>query len=193
MFDIATRPQLDPDLAADIYMDWRLARAPGVASYPSTNYVTTNRIPSTSTVVLATYTLELEDTLATAIVQSLFTDARAGRDDVLPAGASRRGWVGAEFLGQVDGQVDSWGSLLWLLRYSKSTVNVLGQAELYAREALAWLVRDGIAERVTAAAQWVGDAQQRLALRPQIYKPDNPLPVYDVLWGTSLMRWSTLQ
>ena len=37
----------------------------------------------------------------------------------------------------------------------------------------------------------VDPAQERLALRPQIYKPRQSKPVYDVLWGTSILRWGT--
>lgn len=192
MFDIATRPETVATLAADIPMDWRLVRAATAESYPHTDYLTADRVPVTTAEVLATYVMELEDTLATAVTLSLFTDARAGRDDDVPPGADRGGWVGDEFVSErIDGKLDTWGSLLWLIRTSKSTDSVLARAQLYTQEALAWLVRDGIAERIVVSTEWAGAQQQRLALRPQIYKPRQSKPVYDVLWGTSILRWGT--
>ncbi|MEW6647182.1 MAG: phage GP46 family protein [Pseudomonadota bacterium] len=84
--------------------------------------------------------------LRTAVIVSLFTDARAETDDELPAGdGDRRG---------------SWddpqrGSRLWLLAREKQTARTLERAREYAEEALAWLVEDGIARAVTVTAEWV--------------------------------------
>jgi phage gp46-like protein len=83
---------------------------------------------------------------------------------------------------------DAWGSGLWLVYIGKVTGDVLEHARFAAQESLDWLVRDGIASRVTVTAQWVGD---RLAVRPSIYQPERVQPVYDVLWGTSVSRWAT--
>ena len=45
-----------------------------------------------------------------------------------------------------------------------------------------------IASRVDVEASWVGERQDRLALRITIYRPDQVQPVYDVLWGTTIRR-----
>lgn len=192
MFDIATRPQPQTAALASVLavpFDWRLTPPLAASSFPFTDYSTPTALPVAGVQVLATYALALEDTLATAVVLSLFTDRRAGRDDVLrPGQTDRRGWVGDEFMGtSATAGADPWGSALWLLYASKHTADVLERARFAADEALAWMVRDGLAERVSVTAQWVGEV---LAVRPTIYAPAQPAPVYDVLWSTGLQRWA---
>jgi len=198
MFDLATRPQPAGANAAAVFgvpFDWRLAQPAPATAYPYTDYSTDTGLPQTGVDVLATYALELEDTLATAVVLSLFTDARADRDDKLPLNATdRRGWVGDEFMSDGAagraGSDDAWGSKLWLVYAGKVVSDPLERARFAAQEALDWLVRDEIASRVVVTTQWAGLRQDRLAVRPTIYQPDQVRPVYDVLWGTSIRRWA---
>lgn len=186
MFDIATRPQPLASVRLGIAFDWQLASPKAAGDYPWTDYSAPSGEPQLYVDQLATYALELEPTLNTAITISLFTDARAGADDVLPRGAThRRGWVGSEFLGEDD----PWGSGLWLLYFGKSQGDILARAKFTVVESLSWLIRAGIASRVEAEAEWVAGTQgERLAVRPKVYQPDRVSPVYDVLWGTTLMR-----
>jgi phage gp46-like protein len=192
MFDVATRPQ--PARAASAVLglpfDWRLTAPAPASAYPWTDYTSPTGIPQPYVDVLATYALELEDTLSTAVIISLFTDRRAGRDDVLPLNQTdRRGWVGDEFMADdFDTREDAWGSILWLCYFTKTTTDVLERARFGAQESLAWLVAAGIASRIEVTTQWAGALQDRLAVRPTIYKPGQVEPVYDVLWGTSLRR-----
>jgi len=193
MFDVATRPQPNTVDAASVFgmpFDWRLV-APGPAiSYPWKDFVQPNGVPVVYADVLATYAVELEDTLQTAVILSIFTDRRAGVDDKLPTGETdRRGWVGDEFTSDdFDSRPDAWGSLLWTCYGGKSSKELAERARFAVAEALEWMVRDGIASRVDVTAQWVGERQDRLAVRPVVYKPGQVSPVYDVLWGTSIRR-----
>ncbi len=117
--------------------------------------------------------LARDDTLATAIIVSLFTDARARPDDGLPSGESdRRGWVG-DTLAE-DG--DRIGSRLWLLRRAKQTEETRRRAVDYAREALAWIVRRGMARTIEVSAQWV--APGRLALAIAVVMPGPQTETY---------------
>ena len=191
MFDIATRPVPAGVSAGQVGVpfDWVLGGPAPVRDYPWTEFVTPGGTPLAYVDQLATYGIALEDTLQTAIVQSLFTDARASTSDQLPYGVTElRGWVGDEFMGNQAGD-DTWGSLLWLVEVCKQTSDVLPRAKYYAQTALAWMVRDGVASSVVVDALWVptlgGD---RLAIRPQIFRPNNPRPVYDVLWGTTIKK-----
>ena len=85
--------------------------------------------------------LQADDGLETAIILSLFTDARV-REDELPSGHTwRRGWWGDA----VDDEPDTTGSKLWTLRRSKATQEDLVKARAYIREALRWMIRDGAA------------------------------------------------
>lgn len=94
--------------------------------------------------------LGAEGGIRTAVLLSLLSDRRAESGD-LPAGATdRRGWWG-DTLAAVDG--DRIGSRLWLLGREARRPGVVRRAEEYAREALAWLLDDGVAERVDVAAE----------------------------------------
>lgn len=202
MFDLATR--LQPNTASiaalvGVPFDLRLTPPEPARAYPYTSLINDTGAPQPGVEVLATYAIALEGGLATAVIDSLFTDARAGADDALPLGQTdRRGWVGDEFMRAAgatgpDG-ADAWGSLLWLLYFTKATDNIPERARFAAQEALAWLVRDGIASRVDVTAQWVAGgsgARDRLAIRPTIWQPGQVRPVYDVLWGTSVERWAS--
>ncbi|MBK1613377.1 hypothetical protein CKO44_07825 [Rubrivivax gelatinosus] len=194
MFDLATLPQPARADAAAVFgvpFDWRLTSPSAETAYPWKDYSNPYAEPSQYAEDLKTYGVALESTLATAVVLSLFTDRRATRDDELPQGATdRRGWVGAEFLGSgFDAREDQWGSALWMLT-GKATVDVLERARFAASEALAWMVRDGLASRIEVAAEWVGERGDRLALRPMIYQEGSASPVYDVLWATSIRKWA---
>lgn len=104
--------------------------------------------------------------LQTAVVISLFSDRRAEAGDTLPAGGDRRGWW-ADAYAEIAG--DRIGSRLWLLGRQKTLLAVAGRAEQYAREALQWLIDDGIARGVAATAEIVG---ARLSLVVVITRPD---------------------
>lgn len=96
--------------------------------------------------------------LETAVILSLFTDRRAGDSDRLPDGsADRRGWWG-------DATVPDrpMGSRLWLLAREKTTPQMRLRAIGYVREALAWMIGDGIADRVDVSAEYVAGTPARL-------------------------------
>ncbi|WP_449246575.1 phage GP46 family protein [Desulfarculus baarsii] len=96
--------------------------------------------------------LDTDDTLDTAILQSIFSDARARDDDALPDGeTSRRGWWGD---GVADVEGDRFGSRLWLLCREKQTEATRQKAVAYVKEALAWLTADGVATAVDVDAAW---------------------------------------
>ncbi|MEM8698934.1 MAG: phage GP46 family protein [Pseudomonadota bacterium] len=84
--------------------------------------------------------------LRSAVIVSLFTDARAPADAIAP-GEDPRGWWG-------DLPNDGYGSLLWLLHREKQTEIVRVRAEQYARNALAWLIEDGVVEALTVEASF---------------------------------------
>lgn len=94
--------------------------------------------------------------LSTAVLVSLFTDARAKDDDPLPDVVlpedfpDRRGWWADSTSERAN---DSVGSRLWLLSRSRSTTENLRLAEQYAKEALQWMIDEGIAAEVDCAAE----------------------------------------
>lgn len=182
MFDIATRPPKTGYLPFDLQL---LTPLPA-ADLPWHDFSAPNGQPASYVERLQVFALGLEPTLQTAIVLSLFTDRRAGPDDVLPRGvADRRGWVGEAFVG--DGK--PWGSHLWLLTRGKSDQDKPARAKFACEEALSWMLQDGLASRIVVSAEWVaGTRSERLAVRPQIWQGQDSAPVYDVLWATSVQR-----
>lgn len=91
--------------------------------------------------------LQDENELKTAIIVSLFTDARAELEQVPTPNSDRRGWWGA-----------SIGSLLWLLQRAKATESNLQIAISYIKNALAWLIAQEIASDIAVE----GEIQDRV-------------------------------
>jgi len=97
----------------------------------------------TGDLVLAEGQLSQDEGLESAILHSLFTDRRAGEDDVKTFGKpGRRGWWGDLTLADSG---DQYGSLLWLLEREKLNAQTAERARQYAADALKWLVQDGVA------------------------------------------------
>lgn len=126
--------------------------------------------------------------LATAVIISLFTDARARPDDRLPdPTGGRRGWWGDAAPAEVGGRVltgDRIGSRLWLLAREKTTPETVARARTYIREALAWMARPevGLARAIDVEVERQG--LDRLAARITIHRPDGAVETYafDQLW-----------
>jgi phage gp46-like protein len=103
--------------------------------------------------------LAADQGLYTAVTVSLFTDAQAQPGDVIPDGSSDpRGWWGDMPIDPAAQDATApprrIGSRLWLLDRALQTPETLARAQSYAREALQWLLDDGVAGSVTAAASF---------------------------------------
>ncbi|MEQ8318775.1 MAG: phage GP46 family protein [Rhodospirillales bacterium] len=130
--------------------------------------------------------LQAENGLETSIVISLFTDRRAEPDDTLPAEATdRRGWWGDVAPPIVNGRPvegSRIGSRLWLLSREKQLQSVVERARQYCREALAWMIEDGVCERIDVEAEIVRTGV--LGVGITIHRPDlNAVSFrYDYAW-----------
>lgn len=103
------------------------------------------------------------DDLQSAIIISLFTDRRAHNDDDYED-EHRRGWW-------ADTGTDGFiGSRLWLLRRQKLTTKVARKAEDYVREALAWMITDGVVPDIQIRTQIVWPQRLNMVIRYQ--RPD---------------------
>lgn len=122
--------------------------------------------------------LATDDGLKTAVIISLFTDARARDDDPLPAEGDRRGWWGDAEPAVAQ---DVIGSRLWLLSREKRLPSVVARAREYAEEALAWLIADGVASAVAVQAEAIGE--HTLGLLVEITRPAGPGRLrFDFVW-----------
>ena len=107
-----------------------------------------------------------DDGLQSAIIISLFTDRRVGIEELPALETDRAGWWGDMFP-EVEG--DEIGSKLWLLLREKQSASTLSRVVEYCKEALAWLVTDGVAESVEVEAEY--PERERLKLDVSIQKP----------------------
>lgn len=124
--------------------------------------------------------------LKTAIALSLFTDRRAEPGDVLPDGTTdRRGWWG-DVVPPANAPDDTpWrsGSRLWLLSREKQTAETARRAAFYCREALEWLTRLGVAERVDVTTEWQGTGV--LGITITVTKAANVAETFGWLWAAN--------
>lgn len=121
-----------------------------------------------------------EGELTTAVILSLFCDARAREDDVIPDGTKNvRGWWADTVaplpttginLREDTLSGDRLGSRLWLLHREKQLPEVLRRAKDYAEEALQWLITDGEARAVKVTPSII--RQGWLGLDIEITLPD---------------------
>ena len=124
---------------SDVAITWNKSAMEGIISFDS-----------------VTNDLKTDDGLYTAVLISLFTDARANEDDVLPGVLlsedfpDRRGWWGDETSERAN---DSVGSRLWLLERAKKTEENLRKTETYVREALQWMLDEDIASKINVKAE----------------------------------------
>lgn len=130
----------------------------------------------------ASGSLATDDGLETAVVVSLFTDARARVDDEgYAAAADPRGWWGESFLAAGY----ALGSRLWQLR-ALPPARVVKLAPAYAEEALAWLVADGVASRVAASAALLPGRRDVYVLTVDIYRPQRATARWRGAWEVQL-------
>lgn len=133
---------------------------------------------------VAALLLAEDDGLDTAVILSLFSDRRAGPDDVIPGDSDdRRGtWVDAFS----DEPGDKHGSRLWLLERAKLLTETPVRVREYVEEALAWMVRDGVAKAVNVET-WIARSHPVgvIGALIEIVKPDGQVTRYkfDKLWS----------
>lgn len=119
--------------------------------------------------------LATDEGLGTAVLLSLFSDAAAQQGDEVPA-SDRRGWWGDRFSTAAE---DVWGSRLWTLDRAVPSQEALRRTEDFARESLAWLVEDGVAERIEAIAAREGE---RRFVRVEVWRPADLAPSWSHVW-----------
>ena len=124
-------------------------------------------IKGCSDVHLDIFDLKRDSGFETAVLISLFTDKRAEDSDKLPNNQiDRRGWWADNNL----------GSKLWLIEREKLLNEAKTKAEQYSKEALQWLIEEGIAETVLTEAVLVR-GETALTLNIQIIQKSGE-PIY---------------
>lgn len=124
--------------------------------------------------------IKLDDGLESAILVSLFTDARVELDELDDEKDDRRGFWG-DAVDNAAGEVT--GSKLWLLDRAKTINENLEIAKEAVEEALQWLVDDGVADSVTVTTEYVNQYTMKIGI--VVARPTGPEFVrkYDYVWG----------
>lgn len=120
---------------------------------------------------------EADTGLETAVMLSLFSDQRVAASELPVGDTEKRGWW-ADLFSDTSG--DKFGSKLWLLDRSKRTLETEAAAEVRAKQALKWMIDDGVAKKVTTSAAF--DSLGRLQLKIQITRPDGTENRYGFAW-----------
>jgi len=121
--------------------------------------------------------LSEDSELQTAVVISLFTDARAREDTpYVKADEDWRGWWADTALSNRR----PIGSLLWTLARAPLTAQTMALAESYAEDALQWMIEDGVATAVSATTSRL--RRDALALRTTVTRPQNIAPRWSHVW-----------
>jgi len=128
--------------------------------------------------------LELDDGLETSVIISLFTEKRV-RPDELPFPETDRSGFWGDMFADIEG--DEIGSKLWLLRREKQTSETLVRYEEYSKEALQWLIDDGIAATVGVVASFPN--REQVDLLVTIQKPQGKVSFkYSITWDAEKAR-----
>lgn len=127
--------------------------------------------------------LTKDDGLETAVAISLFTDQRVSSDELPSGETSKRGWFG-DLFPEVD--QDKIGSKLWLLERSKRVTETLRKFEDYCREALQWLIEDGVSDSITVTASY--DENFHLSCEIKISRPKNRESRFQLLWDKQELK-----
>lgn len=117
------------------------------------------------------------DQLERAVVISLFTWRRAEPSDPVDDD-ERHGYWGDAY---PDKPQDRIGSRLWLLRRRSLTAQTMQDAQRYADEALAWMVEDGVAQRVVVRFERQGATRLDLYVTLTLDEGQRQMQFDDVL------------
>jgi phage gp46-like protein len=116
--------------------------------------------------------------LESAVLLSLFTDARASEDYVLPPGDDDpRGWWATTYLGY------EIGSRLWQYKRAKKAANTNLPASIQAEclRALQWMVDDRVADLIAVTTGWITPTAIGIAI--VITQPTGAKPNFTYSWA----------
>jgi len=127
--------------------------------------------------------LEADGGLQTAVTISLFTERRVTDEQLPDLATSKKGWWGDMF---PDVDQDKIGSRLWTLERAKRTTETLRRYEDYSKEALEWMLEDGVASTISVAA--IYDTNGFLVGDILIFKPDATETRFQVNWDKQELK-----
>lgn len=135
-------------------------------------------------IVIENGDLKADDGLETAVLISLFSD-RYQDPDELPAGDDdpRGWWADSELSEPTDDEI---GSLIWISERGKNDSTTRNRIEDSIREALQWMVDDGIADSVAVTSERISQTQSNFSL--EVRKPSGENVPFKFLWDAQELR-----
>ena len=115
--------------------------------------------------------------LETAVVISLFTDKRVTEEQLPAFQTDRKGWWGDMIPVTENDQI---GSRLWTLSREKILNETLRKHEDFCREALEWMIEDGVASSISIDATY--NEKFYLVLEINITRPEQTETLFNVIW-----------
>jgi phage gp46-like protein len=123
--------------------------------------------------------IQTDESLKSAVLVSLFTDARCEKTEIPNGETSLRGYFGDAIFNE------STGSKLWLLNRAKYSNDTLLKAKEYAKSALDWLVTDGFAKEIKVETSF--NKQNKMLLNVKIVKNNDEVESIAIhnLWSNT--------
>jgi phage gp46-like protein len=120
--------------------------------------------------------LVLGNELESAVLISLFTDALADPEDLLPPGQAidRRGWWADSY------ENEQIGSKLWQVFWRQTTQDTLNWARDTALKALQWMLDDQVASDLSVDVQFLGKG--RMGIDIVITEPSGQRSPFSYAW-----------
>ncbi len=127
-------------------------------------------------IVVSNGTIQSVDGLESAILVSLFTDARAS-SAIVGDPLLRRGWVGNILVQNLEREL---GSVLWLADQARTDQNTLNFFQDEVRNAFQWMLDDNVVSRVTIATEIEDSVTIKVSI--SFLTTNNQLERYVILW-----------
>ncbi len=124
--------------------------------------------------------------LETSMMISLFSNAPANTDELNRFNddqlnkAHNRGWFGSTYTAGIE-----YGSKLWLLERERRNQETLNLARQYCKEALQWIINEGISSKIDVECSWNADV---LVINIEVHREfdENIIKQYSYVWDNML-------
>lgn len=115
----------------------------------------------------------------TAVIISLFSWARAKAEDDVPKNSPKYGWWGDQISDDTNHRT---GSRLWLMKRYKLTQATANIATHFIKEALAWMITDGVISSMEITPEIAKDGKMDVNIRLYRYGEQMINLRYSELW-----------
>ncbi len=127
--------------------------------------------------------LKADNGLETAVMISLYSNRFVEREDLPPLETDQNGWWADEISDPID---DLIGSKFWAIERRGVSLESANRYEESGREALAWMIEDGIAKLIPVESTIVSG--ERIDVAIDIFRPDGDNIPSRFIWDGQALR-----